>query len=135
MSRSRQKGTEGENFFLPRLRRLFGAQVMRLDEVARHLRATDGDYVGVPWHHEAKNTERPLFQKWARVAEKKQPDGRWVVMWKGDLRVKTGNGPYVLMPLSFYEELVEHHPSSEAHGTVPRNVVYVDFPKKEIVDL
>jgi hypothetical protein len=132
MSRSRQKGTNGENFFLSTLRRLFGMSVERAPLKGVNDR---GDYTGVPWLHEAKNTEKPLFQAWARVAERKAPDGRWVVMWKGDLRVKTGNGPYVLMPLSFYEELVEHHPSSEAHGTVPRNVVYVDFLKKEIVDL
>jgi hypothetical protein len=104
MSRSRIKGTKGENSFLPVLRRLFGAQVERAP-----LKGVNdyGDYTGVPWLHEAKNTARPLFQQWARTCEGKALDGRWVILWKGDLRKSSGQGPYVLMPLEMYERLVE----------------------------
>jgi len=103
MSRSRKKGTVGENFFLDTLRRLFGPQVERAP-----LKGTldAGDYVGVPWLHEAKNTDRPLFQQWARTCEAKA-GWNWVLLWKGDLRSPSGNGPYVLMPLAKYVELVE----------------------------
>jgi len=119
MSKARAKGTAGENFFLGRLRRLFYPNLpaeneiaegvdhplQRLDMVARHQRANDGDFVGVPWLHEAKNTQKPLFQAWARVCEKKAGFD-WVILWKGDLRSPSGNGPYVFMPLEKYEELV-----------------------------
>jgi len=110
---ARAKGTQGENFFLEVLRELFYPDyvgldedhpLQRLDQAARHKRAVDGDYVGVPWTHEAKNTKRPLFLEWARHLRKKVGDD-WVLLWKGDLRKK--EGPYVLMPLSKYQELVE----------------------------
>lgn len=102
MSKARQKGTAGENFFLPVLRQLFGPQVERAP-----LKGTQdkGDYTGVPWLHEAKNTQKPLFQQWARTAEKKADD--WVILWKGDLRTTSGNGPYVLMPLHVYTDLAD----------------------------
>lgn len=101
MSRARAKGTKGENFFLPLLQSLFGPQVDRAP-----LKGVNdaGDYVGVPWLHEAKNTAKPLFQKWAAICEAKSP-GRWALLWKGDMRTKNG-GPLVLLPLSFYESLV-----------------------------
>lgn len=100
MSKSRSKGTTGENFFLGRLRALFGDQVERAP-----LKGTldMGDYTGVPWLHEAKNTAKPLFQLWARKCQDKAI--HWVILWKGDLRTKDG-GPYVLMPLHTYESLV-----------------------------
>jgi hypothetical protein len=100
MSKARAKGTAGENYFLGRLRVLFGLQVERAP-----LKGTldRGDFTGVPWLHESKNTKRPLFMEWARTAAKKAADGRWVILWKGDLR--KGEGPYVLMPLDLYEEL------------------------------
>lgn len=103
MSRARQKGTRGENFFLPRLRRLFGVEVERAP-----LKGVNdyGDYLNVPWLHEAKHTAKPLFLEWARVATRKA--GRsWVVMWKGDMR-KADQGPYVLMHMDLYEELVTY---------------------------
>lgn len=100
MSRARAKGTAGENYFLARLRVLFGANVERAP-----LKGTQdhGDYVNVPWLHEAKNTAKPLFQKWARVCEAKA-GWNWVLLWKGDLR--KNEGPYVLMPIEKYESLV-----------------------------
>mgnify|MGYP000111981858 CR=1 FL=1 len=102
MSKARAKGTVGENFFLETLRRVFGSDVERapLKGVLDH-----GDYVNVPWLHEAKNTAKPLFLKWARQATEKaaRSTGHWVVMWKGDLR--KNEGPYVLMPLYTYELL------------------------------
>lgn len=106
MSKARAKGTSGENFFLAHLRVLFGPQVERaplkgiLDQ---------GDFVGVPYLCESKSTQKPLFQQWARVCEKKSRD--WIILWKGDLRVTSGNGPYVLMPLHVYEQLVVGKPA------------------------
>jgi len=112
MSRSRAKGTRGENYFLPRLRKLFYPNYDGPEEEHPLQRAplkgvNDwGDFLGVPWLHEAKNTRKPLFQQWARTAEDKAKGEHWVVMWKGDLRSK-GNGPYVLMPLDTYETLTD----------------------------
>jgi hypothetical protein len=102
MSRARAKGTRGENYFLQRLRTLFGDQVERAP-----LKGTldYGDFTGVPWLHEAKNTAKPLFLEWARKAASKAGSLPWVVMWKGDLR--KDEGPYVLMPMWVYEELVD----------------------------
>lgn len=100
VSTARRKGTAGENYFLARLRALFGPAVERAP-----LKGINdaGDFTGVPWLHESKNTQRPLFLEWARTAEAKSID--WVVMWKGDMR-KAGSGPYVLMPFDTYEMLV-----------------------------
>lgn len=100
MSRSRSKGTVGENFFLAHLRELFGPHVERAP-----LKGTldYGDFNGVPWLHESKNTVKPLFLQWARICERKA-GWDWVLLWKGDLRKK--EGPYVLMPLEKYEQLV-----------------------------
>jgi hypothetical protein len=100
---ARKKGTWWEVQLLPRLQALFGPQVDRapLKGVNDH-----GDFLGVPWLHEAKNTGKPLFQAWARICERKAGKA-WAIIWKGDQRVKTGNGPYVLMPLEFYETLVD----------------------------
>ena len=130
MSKARAKGTAGENFFLEHLRALFGEQVERAP-----LKGIDdyGDYVNVPWLHEAKNTKKPLFQKWARICEEKvlrreKAEGRaglgrslgwdWVILWKGDLRKQ--EGPYVLMPLKKYEQLVNegawYRPATEVPG-------------------
>ncbi len=101
---SRNKGTRGENHFLPMLRILFGEQVERapLKGVLDH-----GDYTGVPWLHEAKHTHRPLFQQWARVANRKAGID-WVILWKGDTRLAdAGQGPLVCMPLAKYVDLVQ----------------------------
>jgi hypothetical protein len=103
MSKARAKGTQGENFFLGHLRELFGSHVERAP-----LKGTldYGDFVNVPFLCESKHTQKPLFQQWARVCEKKTSGGRWVVLWKGDLRTTSGNGPYVLMPLTLFKALV-----------------------------
>ena len=102
MSRARKKGTEGENFFLPRLQRLFGPLVERAP-----LKGINdyGDYVNVPWLHEAKNTAKPLFQHWFRKCKAKGGTD-WVLLWKGDMRTADGD-PIVMMPLEKYEQLVE----------------------------
>jgi hypothetical protein len=108
VSRARAKGTRGENFFLRILRRLFGDHIERAP-----LKGVNdyGDYLGVPWLHEAKNTAKPLFQAWARVckakAAKRNPDRPWdwVLMWKGDGRTEDGQ-PLAVMPIEKYEELV-----------------------------
>lgn len=102
MSKARSKGTAGENYFLGFLRILFGDKVERapLKGVLDH-----GDFVNVPWLHESKHTQKPLFLKWARVCEGKSPKN-WVILWKGDLRTP-GNGPFVFMPLEKYMELVK----------------------------
>lgn len=100
MSKARQKGTAGENFFLGHLRAVFGDHVERapLKGVLDH-----GDFIGVPYLHEAKNTQRPNFLEWARIARKKAAGEPWAVLWKGDLR--KGDGPYVLVPLEHYDAM------------------------------
>ena len=97
MSAARQKGTAGEIFFLTYLRELFGPQVERAP-----LKGTldHGDYVGVPFLVEAKNTAKPLFQQWARICKKKA-DWRWTLLWKGDRRTEDGE-PLVLMPFEMW---------------------------------
>jgi hypothetical protein len=99
---ARAKGTKWETALLPRLRALFGDQVERAPLKGVH---DKGDFLGVPFLHEAKSTQKPLFQAWARICEVKAGKA-WCVLWKGDGRTKTGNGPYVLMPLELYERLV-----------------------------
>jgi hypothetical protein len=101
MSKARQKGTSGENYFLGFLRVLWGDRVERAP-----LKGTQdkGDFTGVPYLVEAKNTRKPLFLQWARVCEAKAGKD-WVLMWKGDLR-SAGNGPYVLMPLEKYMDVI-----------------------------
>lgn len=99
---SKKKGTDWEVELLGRLRTLFGNQVER----ASNTKGIHdyGDYLGVPFLIEAKSTMLPKFQEWARKATAKA--GRaWCVIWHGDRR-KSGNGPYVLMPLEFFEVLV-----------------------------
>lgn len=86
-------GTEEEHLEHP---------LQRLDDVARHRRHADGDFVGVPYTIEAKKTERPLFQQWARKLEGKVGKA-WALIWSGDRRTKTGTGPYVLEPLELWK--------------------------------
>ncbi len=99
MSKARAKGTRGEQFFLEPLRFLFGPQVERAP-----LKGTldYGDFTGVPYLVEAKNTAKPLFLEWARKCTKKAGSD-WVLLWKGDLR--KDEGPYVLMPLDRFVRL------------------------------
>lgn len=101
MSRARQKGTKWETELLERLRSLFGPNVHRAP-----LRGTQdaGDFVGVPWLHEAKSTKAPHFLEWARTAAKKHQD--WCVLWHGDRR--TDPTELVVMPFHLYERLVEN---------------------------
>lgn len=101
MSKARAKGTGWEVEWLPRLRALFGDHVERAPLKGIQ---DKGDFTGVPWLHEAKSTLVPRFQEWARTAEKKAGKA-WVIGWHGDRR-KPGNGPYVLMPIELYDELV-----------------------------
>lgn len=102
MSKARAKGTAGENFFLAVLQRVFGAHV---DRAPLKGVLDDGDYIGVPWQHEAKNTQRPLFQQWARKAHAKSTP--WCILWKGDQRRNDpGQGPLVVMPLRLYEAIL-----------------------------
>lgn len=121
MSRARAKGTAGENFFLPYLRGLFGPRVERAP-----LKGTQdyGDFTGVPWLHEAKNTAKPLFLQWARTCEKKAGHN-WVLLWKGDLR--KNEGPYVIMPMAKYLELAD---VAQASG-----LSYLGNAATELVDL
>jgi hypothetical protein len=101
MSRSRAKGTRWESELLTRLRNLWGQQVERAP-----LKGTNdrGDFVGTPFLVEAKSTTKPLFQAWARVCESKAYN--WAIVWHGDRRERTGVGPYVVMPLHLFEDLV-----------------------------
>jgi len=103
-SKARAKGTKTEVEFLPLLRDLFGEHVNRAPLQGFNDR---GDYVGVPWLHEAKAHLIPKFQEWARICEKKAGN-RWVIMWHGDRRKGAGHGPYVMMPLDQYERLVRN---------------------------
>lgn len=112
MSRQRAKGTRGENYFLARLRQLFYPTYDGPEEQHPLQRGGSaqgskdwGDFKGVPWLHEAKNTDAPRFLEWARTCEKKTDGTDWTVLWKGDLR-KANSGPYVMMPLATYETLV-----------------------------
>jgi hypothetical protein len=123
MSKARAKGTEGENFFLPRLRRIFGEQVERapLKGVLDY-----GDYTGVPVLCESKNTVKPLFQQWARKCEKKA-GSRWAIFWKGDLRTHSGTGPYVLLPYDHYEEMALSYFATPAERAAHRALYRVDI--------
>lgn len=114
MSRARDKGTRGENFFLPILRELFFPDLplewedhplQRLDNVARQQRSTAGDYTGVPWLHEAKHTDRPSMTAWIRQCRTKAGTD-WVLLWKGDARTLDGQ-PLAVMPIEKYLELTK----------------------------
>ena len=99
MSRARAKGTSWEVELLPLLRGLFGQQVERAP-----LKGVQdkGDFTGCPMLVEAKNTQKPLFQAWARTCAKKAE--RWVIVWKGDRRkADPAEGPFVLMPLRMWQ--------------------------------
>jgi len=99
MSKARAKGTAGENLFMSFLARRFP----NIERAPLKGTADNGDFVNVPWQHEAKNTAKPLFLKWARVAQSKSTP--WVILWKGDLR--KGEGPYAFMPFRLYLDLIE----------------------------
>jgi len=109
---ARSKGTRGENFFLLKLRDLWYPGLEVPEELHPLQRrsvqgALDyGDFSGTPMLVEAKNTTKPSFMRWARIAETKtaRNDGRWIVVWKGDLRRGRGHGPYVLMPFDQFAE-------------------------------
>lgn len=117
MSRARDKGTRGENYFLPILRALFYPELMdlglddfdhplqRLDNTARHQRAQGGDFTGVPWLHEAKHTDKPAMTAWIRQSRSKAGTN-WVLLWKGDTRTLDGQ-PLAVMPLEKYVELTQ----------------------------
>lgn len=120
MSKARVKGTSWEVELLPRLRLLFGSHVERAPLKGT---ADKGDFTGVPWLVEAKNTIRPNFLEWARTARKKVGDRFWVV-WKGDRRTP-GNGPYVLMPLELAEELAEAWMDHPRQSLIPPARLFV----------
>ena len=101
MSKARAKGTKWETELVPILRELYGPQVDRAP-----LKGTldRGDFLGVPFQHEAKNTQKPLFLQWARTARKKTHD--WAILWSGDRRTPDG-GPYVVIPLHTFEKVMK----------------------------
>lgn len=106
----RQKGTKYETALLPDLRNAFGDQVERAPLKGQ---GDKGDFTGVPFPCEAKNTNVPHFVEWARTtAGKCAPDGplapaRWIVLWSGgDARKKGYPGELVLMPKKFALELL-----------------------------
>jgi hypothetical protein len=104
---SKKKGTWFEVWLRDQvLRPLFGPDVERVDEVERYSRDRKGDFTGVPFEIEAKSTQRPSFQQWARKMEHKCGKA-WVIVWKGDRRVKTGTGPYAVMPIELFEFILE----------------------------
>lgn len=111
MSAARQKGTKWETELLGRLRGLFGPNVHRAP-----LRGTQdaGDFVGVPWLHEAKSTKAPKFLEWARTAAKKT-DAFWCVLWHGDRR--TDPTELVVMPFELYQYLVACRQLLDSHLT------------------
>lgn len=101
----RQKGSKWEVELLEHLRELFGPAVHRAPLRGVH---DYGDFVGVPWLHEAKCTKAPHFLEWARDAAKKTQamnEKYWCVMWHGDRR--TTPTELVVMPLDLYKYLVE----------------------------
>ncbi len=108
----RKKGTSWETKLVEPLRKLFGPQVSRSALAGIN---DYGDFVGVPWLHEAKNTAKPLFQAWARICEAKAGKA-WALIWKGDVRVRTGNGPYVVMPYEMYDLLVTYALDNWTYG-------------------
>ena len=104
MSKARAKGTSWEVELLGYLRDLFGPGVHRAP-----LRGTQdhGDFVGVPWLHEAKSTLAPHFLEWARTASAKARaagSSSWAIIWHGDRRKLPTE--FVVIPFSLYEELV-----------------------------
>lgn len=101
MSKARAKGTKWESELVPILRGLYGPQV---DRAPLKGAADRGDFVGVPFQHEAKNTQKPLFLQWARTAAKKTH--HWAILWSGDRRTADG-GPYVLMPMHTFMMVME----------------------------
>lgn len=107
MSKARDKGTRGENYFLASLRIIWPTA-----ERAPLKGTLDaGDYVNVPFPVEAKNTAKPLFLAWVRrlkviVARDGLPN-RWVLIWTGDRRTLDGQALMVL-PESFGWELLAH---------------------------
>ena len=105
MSKARQKGTEWEGRLLLLLREVFGPHVERAGTTKGiH---DEGDFLGVPWLHEAKKTDVPHFLQWAKTAQRKSKD-RWAILWSGDQRKK--DGPFVMVPLAFYLEMAhEYH--------------------------
>lgn len=116
---SKQKGTKWETELLPILRGLFGGRVERSSLSGIH---DYGDYINVPFLVEAKSTKTPMFQAWARKCEKKAGKA-WTIIWKGDRRVQTGAGPYAVMPLELFEQLVQCAMEMEITGVRPLDVL------------
>jgi hypothetical protein len=103
VSKQRAKGTAWETELLPRLRAIYGPDIHRAPLRGIH---DNGDYVGTPFLHEAKNQQMPHFLQWAREARGKAGAGEWVVIYKGDSRTMDGK-PLVLMDLALYEQLAK----------------------------
>jgi hypothetical protein len=120
MSKARAKGTSWEVELLPLLREVFGPHVERAPLKGIQ---DKGDFVGVPWLHEAKKTDQPRFLLWAKTNAKKSP--RWAILWSGDRR--RGDGPFVMLPLDQYLDLVgrrsEYVRGSSVHTDVEGFVV------------
>lgn len=101
MSKARDKGTAGENYFLEFLRVIWPtAERAPLKGVQ-----DKGDFVGVPLLVEAKHTKTILIPEWVRKARTKA-EGRWVLVWKGDTRTRDGK-PLMVMDADFGFELLD----------------------------
>lgn len=105
---SRAKGTRFEVELLDVLRDLHGEHVERAP-----LKGTSdaGDFVGVPYLVEAKNTKVPKFLEWTRQCRRKAKEHRnsssWILVWKGDRRTLLDPEPLVVMPLDLYVEMAK----------------------------
>lgn len=101
MGRARAKGTRWEVELLG----FFHAHGLVGAERAPMRGSADrGDFVGVPWLHEAKNVNVPRFLDWARTCRRKAAD--WTIIWSGDRRRPDGQ-PLVVMPLDLYGRLLD----------------------------
>ena len=113
MSKAREKGTRYEVALLTLLRLVFGSQVERAP-----LKGIQdaGDFVGVPFPIEAKNTEVLRLPEWVRrlrlIGGK-----RFVLFWSGgDRRRKDSPGELMIVPADFGRHLLDIYANTEDSG-------------------